>query len=1089
MLIFSFRLKCAQIISNIHKKTKIAVKISKDRDYQKRTIYMFSSYAIIAFIFSIIPSNSRLVDAFQSSSVGRHSLRCESSALFQLRKRSSFDEKVIDDSCTEYFSDTRAEDVANDRACNRRKALQLIGVSSILLSSQVANAGKAEIDSKSGELFSPKKDMIGGRGSDLARGIQLESKRSVSVSDNEILQSIYETRFITYLSRFLLSYDPAAAAWWNEQDFKADGKMSSDVKMKLRFAEFAESVEVGLADYFVGPYGSYANPTAAKAGLSAKAPQTSVGSLDSKTEVKTGFFDTVKKKLRKNRLPQALDDKKVRDNARKGILNLFSLLQARYTSSEEKRQLAILFSLISNPKLQPAREIKGILGESDDGSVKDFKVVGLQLENNNYRTNSRHGGGYSKYEKPEVIIDAPPALGSSYKPATFIIKTTPTSRILNIKVLDGGNMYKTPPKVEVIQKGVSIPCEATAILDRDGSVESIIVLDPGYGYGLYDKKKDVIPEVMIAPPKIPRGASSKERKKYKSAIAVADLEYAITEVKLVDGGNGYILGQPPKAYIKPPSEDADWYLSPIDRKTWRAVDSEAVTIEVTEMYSKETEEIRSVETNSESEQKDLIASDPSILDKMANDPLALLPPNTPLFFTAPGDPIPETGDTAARNGNYKVMSLPAPTTSLFLPSPRYRAYDPVFGAIGNKPVTKNAAVLTGSEYTRLALSGSICTVLVRTALNPLELVKTKIQLKNDEELLQLVNKKSQIDQNDSENSQTENKSADSKSKAGTLDVIKAMITLRGPFSVFQSADITFLASIVFGSLGFGATELFRRSFTMVFFGENGGSAKGTGEELVLLAAAAVACIITSLAAAPFEILRVRSMGYVEPKPVSDVLSDFLIEKRKDVVERKKKKNIFGNNVIVSNDKITLKDIKKDDIPPLFSGFLPIASRELPFAVTKFLAFDLVATTLVSLVNAQPQILEPVQVGSGGIGLALSAIAGAFAGIAGAVVSHPADLILTLTSSQKKNAENSTSNDDDEIPKNGVDWKPIVRDLLDQDGGILNLFAGLPARATFFFLVIGLQFFLYDYAKTVFQVGSEDLTLVLDVFYAIRQGLQ
>ena len=98
----------------------------------------------------------------------------------------------------------------------------------------------------------------------------------------------------------------------------------------------------------------------------------------------------------------------------------------------------------------------------------------------------------------------------------------------------------------------------------------------------------------------------------------------------------------------------------------------------------------------------------------------------------------------------------------------------------NKPVTKNAAVLTGSEYTRLALSGGICTVLVRTALNPLELVKTKIQLKNDEELLQLVNKKSQIDQNDSENSQTENKSADSKSGGPLL--LPSLTTDGVPFS-------------------------------------------------------------------------------------------------------------------------------------------------------------------------------------------------------------------------------------------------------------------------------------------------------------------
>lgn len=65
---------------------------------------------------------------------------------------------------------------------------------------------------------------------------------------------------------------------------------------------------------------------------------------------------------------------------------------------------------------------------------------------------------------------------------------------------------------------------------------------------------------------------------------------------------------------------------------------------------------------------------------------------------------------------------------------------------------------------------------------------------------------------------------------------------------------------------------------------------------------------------------------------------------------------------------------------------------------------------------------------------------------------------------------------------------VVQDLLSQDGGVANLFVGLPARATFFFLVIGLQFFLYDYVKNVFQVGTDDLSLVLDVFYAVRAGL-
>ena len=47
-------------------------------------------------------------------------------------------------------------------------------------------------------------------------------------------------------------------------------------------------------------------------------------------------------------------------------------------------------------------------------------------------------------------------------------------------------------------------------------------------------------------------------------------------------------------------------------------------------------------------------------------------------------------------------------------------------------MTKNQVTLSADQYSRLALSGAICTVLVRTALNPLELVKTKVQLGNDE---------------------------------------------------------------------------------------------------------------------------------------------------------------------------------------------------------------------------------------------------------------------------------------------------------------------------------------------------------------------
>lgn len=185
-------------------------------------------------------------------------------------------------------------------------------------------------------------------------------------------------------------------------------------------------------------------------------------------------------------------------------------------------------------------------------------------------------------------------------------------------------------------------------------------------------------------------------------------------------------------------------------------------------------------------------------------------------------------------------------------------------------------------------------------------------------------------------------------------------------------------------------------------------------------------------------------------------------------------------------KIGIQDLTSADVKPLWAAFGPILSRELPFAVTKFLAFDIVSTTIVTIANSQLGESQ-IQPGVGATGLAISAISGAVAGIAGAVVSHPADLILTLTSSSKSsNQYEVDENDSGSEDKN--DWRPLLKGLLAKDGGIANLFAGLPARGVFFFLVIGLQFFLYDFVKNLFSVGSDDLSLVLDVFYAVRQGL-
>mmetsp|Transcript_19585 Transcript_19585/g.40292 ORF Transcript_19585/g.40292 Transcript_19585/m.40292 type:complete len:518 (-) Transcript_19585:1565-3118(-) len=485
------------------------------------------------------------------------------------------------------------------------------------------------------------------------------------------------------------------------------------------------------------------------------------------------------------------------------------------------------------------------------------------------------------------------------------------------------------------------------------------------------------------------------------------------------------------------------------------------------------------------------------------------------------------------NGRYFIPSVAAVATKEnVLNNPRFRAVDPLFGAIGALPVQKSALELKPNEYGRLALSGAVCTVLVRTALNPLELIKTKLQLENDEELLTYArNNLGSPDNHDGESggeqlakpitsrqrkndlainategglvvatkaaSRTDNYALEddapvAQAQLSAQDLLSSLIEMRGFPAIFQSADITLLASIMFGSLGFGATELFRRSFTEVFFME--GNDGGFGGQLVLLAAAAVATVITCAAAAPFELMRVRSMGLVEAQKWTTVTKDYIGEKMDKDETNGATANSSKGKLKKNDGELDLKSLAWKDYIPLWAGFGPTTSRELAFAIPKFLAFDIIAKAITGLINSQlGEGALPIQVGVGGAGLAVSAFSGACAGIAGAFVSHPADLILTrLSVSSKAPAEGTveiaTNGTAIEVAQEEPNWKDIVKELISKEGGVANLYVGLTPRLVFFFLVIGLQFFLYDYVKTLLEVGSDDLSLVLDVFYAVRQGL-
>jgi hypothetical protein len=393
--------------------------------------------------------------------------------------------------------------------------------------------------------------MIKGGGSASARGIRLkpvdekmsrDRKNKNLLKSSGLIQNVYETRFITYLARFLLVFDPSANAWWKKNsssNMTPDDESSKDSPAKKdiskeKFAEFAESVEVGLADYFLGPYGSYASVAAAKAGIAAAEPAKSVMRAEkdfSLWGVTTGkeWRDIQITKQYHSKSKKA--EKEAFNLARQGILNLFTLLKARYTSVEAKQQLAILFSMITNPELQPVQEIRGLLGEVDNGTIASVELFDLSDDDEAldvFRLSSRHGGGFSKSDEQLIRVESPAPLGDDYKAAKLRAVMKPTSRILRIKVIDGGQGYAVSPDVIVKQRGASRDCEASAIIDRNGSVSEIFVTNPGFGYGGQQNREGFEPTLPIVEIRERKSRQSIPGKEVKPAKAVPELEYEVS---------------------------------------------------------------------------------------------------------------------------------------------------------------------------------------------------------------------------------------------------------------------------------------------------------------------------------------------------------------------------------------------------------------------------------------------------------------------------------------------------------------------------------------------------------------------------------
>ena len=137
---------------------------------------------------------------------------------------------------------------------------------------------------------------------------------------------------------------------------------------------------------------------------------------------------------------------------------------------------------------------------------------------------------------------------------------------------------------------------------------------------------------------------------------------------------------------------------------------------------------------------------------------------------------------------------------------------------------------------------------------------------------------------------------------------------------------------------------------------------------------------------------------------------------------------------------------------------PILLKEVPFVVTKFVAFDRVQALIAASVPA---------VADGPLAtVGLPILAGSVAGVLAALVSQPADVLLTLANEE------------------GGSFGTAV----DRLGGSPRLgFQGVLPRALFGALLTSLQFLFYTQLRGLLGVTKSDLTLVWDALAVLNGG--
>lgn len=243
---------------------------------------------------------------------------------------------------------------------------------------------------------------------------------------------------------------------------------------------------------------------------------------------------------------------------------------------------------------------------------------------------------------------------------------------------------------------------------------------------------------------------------------------------------------------------------------------------------------------------------------------------------------------------------------------------------------------------------------------------------------------------------------------GMIGSLKKIVSSEGAGALLTGLGPTILGYSLQGAFKFGGYELFKKTFIEYLGYDTASKYKNS----VYIGSAALAEFFADIALCPLEATRIRLVS----QPT------------------------FANGLIGGFSRI----MKEEGVGSFYNGFTPILFKQIPYNIAKFLVFERAAEAIYGAIPTPKADL------SAGANTAVNLASGIIAGCAAAIVSQPADTLLSKVNKTKKAPGQSTLG--------------LLAQLAGQLG-IKGSFTGLPTRLIMVGTLTSLQFTIYGSLKS------------------------